>query len=161
MIGNRGYAVFIRDWVRAKQRGNTYDSPRYAPDGWQYLGQGCYRAAYVGPDGIVYKVQHTPGKYSGQSNLEEYKRWAALRLSYKLPQGARFPLMATFAVAGEHVNAMENVGMTLDHFPAMNDQYCKYHDIARAISRLCGLWDMHNGNVAIDSKGLVVPIDLG
>lgn len=162
MIGNRGYAMYIRDWARNEQKSESYgDLPRHAPDGWQYLGSGCYRAAWLSPDNVVYKVQRTPGLWSGQANIEEYRRWWALRLDHRMPEGARFPVMHCFTFEGhDDINAMDYVGKTLNRYGG--DKYYKYSDTLREVSRRLGLWDMHHGNAAVDEeRGLIVPIDLG
>jgi len=161
MIGNRGYAMYIRDWVRDTPEGKGYyDSPRYAPAGWKYLGQGCFRAAYLSPDNVVYKVQHQPG-YVGQSNLREYKRYNFLRLSYRMPEGARFPLLRFFELDNsDGVNAMDHVGTTLNRYGG--EDYYEYSEVLRVVSRRLSLWDMHHGNAAVDEVNkLIVPIDLG
>jgi len=161
MIGNRGYAMYIREWVRAEQGDweSAYDSPRHAPAGWKYLGQGCFRAAYLSPDNVVYKVQHYAG--TGQSNFTEYRKYNRLRLEHKLPEGARFPLLQHFALAnGDGVNAMDHVGPTLNKYTG--DDYHKHSSCLADISRQLRLWDMHHGNAAVDvERGLIVPIDLG
>lgn len=162
MIGNRGHAMHIREWVRAEQENEPYgDLPRSGPDGWQFIGSGCYRAAYLSPDNVVYKVQRTPGLWSGQANIAEYQKWWALRLSYRMPEGARFPVMSCFTFEGnDDVNAMDYVGKTLNRYDGEN--YYKYSATLRVVSQTLGLWDMHHGNAAVDEKnGLIVPIDLG
>jgi len=162
MIGNRGYAAYIRDWVRDEQKRERleYACPCQAPDGWKYLGQGCYRAAYLSPDGVVYKVQNHPN--SGQSNIAEYRRWWALRLTHRMPEGSRFPALSFFSVDGvlDGVNAMEYLEKTLNRY--RGDEYYKYSDILHVVACQLDLWDMHHGNAAVDEKnGLIVPIDLG
>lgn len=162
MIGNRGYAMYIREWVRAEQENEPYgDLPRSGPDGWQFIGSGCYRAAYLSPDSVIYKIQHTPGLWSGQANIYEYQKWWALRLSHRMPEGSRLPIMTCFEFEGhDDVNAMEYVGKTLNRYGG--EDYYKHADCLRAVSRQLGLWDMHHGNAAVDEKnGLIVPIDLG
>lgn len=138
------------------------DLPRYAPEGWKYLGQGCYRGAYRSPDNVVYKVQIVPGVYSGQSNLHEYRTWWILRLSHRMPEGARFPMMNFFGFEGnDDVNAMEYVGRTLNKC-ANDADYYRYSDTLRKVARQLELWDMHHANAAVDEKSkLIVPIDLG
>lgn len=163
MIGNRGYAMYIRDWVRDEQKSRGiegYYSPRCAPADWKYLGQGCFRAAYVSPDGVVYKVQHD-GCYGGQSNTSEYRKYNRLRIEHRMPEGARFPVLSNWEVGGpDTVNAMEYVGKTLNVYSG--DDYYKYSDCLRAVSRRLRLWDMHHGNAAVDEVNkLIVPIDLG
>jgi hypothetical protein len=162
MIGNRGYAMYIREWVRDKQKSEPYgDLPHFGPHGWGYLGNGCYRAAYLSPDKVVYKVQLTPGLQTGQANVKEYKKWWALRLSHRMPEGSRLPIMQCFEFDGhDDINAMEYVGKTLNRYSG--EDYYKYSDVLLAVSRRLGLWDMHHGNAAVDEKNrLIVPIDLG
>lgn len=163
MIGNRGYATFIRDWVRDEQkvqRIGGYSCPNSAPPGWKYIGQGCYRAAYLSPDGVVYKVQND-GRYSYQSNAGEAKKYRTLYLTRRVPEGARLPLLRNFVIEGaDTVNAMDFVGPTLSKYDGPD--YQKYSAVVRLLAWELRIGDMHHGNVAVDEKlGLVVPIDLG
>lgn len=48
MIGERGLADII----------GKYDYEENPPKGWKEIGVGGYRYAYLGPDGVVYKVMH-------------------------------------------------------------------------------------------------------
>lgn len=164
MIGNRGYAMYIREWVRDTQRSDnlgTYSTPRRAPEGWQYLGQGCYRGAYLSPDSVVYKVQIYPGRYSGQPNIDEYQRWWRLRLLFREVEGMRWPLMNCFEFeGGDDINAMDHVGQTLSQYDGVDRQH--YVSAAQRCGWSLGLSDMHHGNLAVDEKRkLIVPIDLG
>ena len=161
MIGNRGYATFIRDWVRQQQNlFGKFGTPRIAPEGWTRLGEGCYRIAYLSPDGVVYKVQLSGG-YSYQTNEGEYRKYNNLRIAYRMPKGARFPLMCNFRIEGEDtVNAMDMVGPTLNKYEGEDR-----HKLIATWSSLAWtmqLGDAHHANVAVDeARKLVVPIDLG
>ena len=162
MIGNRGYAMYIRDWARVEQKGRRWEYlPDHAPAGWKYLGSGCYRSAYLSPDNVVYKIQYTPGVYCGQPNIGEYRRWWDLRLRYREPEGVRWPLMNCFRFeGGDDVNAMDYVGKTLSQYYGPDRD--KYVSAARLCSWNLGLSDMHHGNLAVDEeRKLIVPIDLG
>lgn len=164
MIGNRGYAMYIREWAREKQRADnlgSYQLPREAPDGWKYIGQGCYRAAYLSPDGVIYKIQVTPGRFCGQSNADEHKRWWQLRIKHREIEGMRWPLMNLFRFEeGDDINAMDYVGPTLSSY--YGPDYRKYVELRTRCAWHLGLSDSHNGNFAIDEKlALLVPIDLG
>lgn len=164
MIGNRGYAMYIREWVRDTQRAEglgNWSTPRWAPDGWQYLGQGCYRGAYLSPDKVVYKIQVHPGRFSGQPNFDEYRRWWKLRLRFREMDGMRWPLMNCFEFeGGDDINAMDHVGKTLSQYDGPDRQH--YVTAAQTFSWHVSLSDMHHGNLAVDEeRKLIVPIDLG
>lgn len=51
-IGNAAHAETIANF-------DTYEDCEDAPEGFKFLGSGCYRNAYLGPDGVVYKREHT------------------------------------------------------------------------------------------------------
>jgi hypothetical protein len=55
----------------------TSDSVDFLPDGWKALGAGVNRTAYLGPDGVVYKV---PAPGCGQAN--HYEKDSCARLAY-------------------------------------------------------------------------------
>lgn len=162
MIGNRGYAMYIRDWARSEQETEEWRGlPRRAPAGWKYLGSGCFRGAYLSPDRVVYKIQMHPGRWVGQTNIEEYRRWWNLRLSYRAPEGVRWPLVNCFQFeGGDDINAMDYVGRTLHQYNGPDRN--KYVAAARSCAWNLGLSDMHHGNLAVDEvRKLLVPIDLG
>lgn len=47
------------------------------PEGWTFVGSGGYRAAFLGPDGLVYKVDHDL-----DGNAMEAAAWAMLMRDY-------------------------------------------------------------------------------
>lgn len=52
---------------------DTYEDNEDVPnDSWTFLGSGCFRNAYLGPDGVVYKREHT----SADCNRGEAKMYA-------------------------------------------------------------------------------------
>lgn len=58
------------DYLEDMQNGYAMECDRLA-DGWEFLGAGCYRAAFKAPDGLVYKVNDP----SYESNREEYTNY--------------------------------------------------------------------------------------
>lgn len=74
MIGNQRYAELAATFRHWDAETNAL------PDGWEFLGQGCYRTAWRGPDGYVYKVQHDTDQHVWQytENFLEYKNFLRL-----------------------------------------------------------------------------------
>lgn len=154
MIGNASDATYIRDWYVNRTGAAS------APAGWRKLGEGMYRVAFRSPDGVVYKVQDSY-VYSEQNNLGEYRNWNRLRLSCKLPQGARWPRLAYYGLDGRGVIAMEYVGALLRDFGSYSPDGSRYWGIRSKICRITDMWDLHGENVGVDTvNDEVIPIDL-
>lgn len=82
-IGSRREAMTLLD---------TVDSHVYSgPDGWEVLGSGCFRTAYLAPSGIVYKI----GEAS--ANLSESRKSALLRKRTNLPDFLYIPVVSAFS----------------------------------------------------------------
>lgn len=167
MLGNEADARFIRDWHFSPdaKRDAWGDLIQQAPDGWRRLGEGCYRVAYLSPDGVVYKVQHyyaEPGQYQSQSNKGEAE---ALRKYWlkKMPKGCRLPRWGFFELDGRGVIAMERFNKTLSHYSQYNDPGSRYWILVEHLQGvLCDVYDLHGGNMAVDEENQkLVPIDLG
>lgn len=166
MLGNEEDARFIRDWHLEVADRDPWD-PDYkaVPRGWSRIGSGCYRIAYLSPDGVVYKVQGyyaLPGQYEGQSNKEEAENLRRFWLK-KMPEGCRLPRFRFFELDGKGVIAMERFQKTLSQFSDYGDpQGTEYWALRGRLQRALGLTDMHGGNLAVDEENkLLVPIDLG
>lgn len=77
------------------------------PNGFEYLGSGSYRHAFLGPDGVVYKrdTLFAEDEQSG-SNLAE---WETYQSAPALPARVRFARTHLWHVCGSHIIAMEYV----------------------------------------------------
>lgn len=155
MIGNETDARFIRDWVRGGKH--------YHPEGWQRLGTGCYRAAWLHvASGVVYKVQHE-ATYSYQTNHAEARNIARYRFK-KMPKGCRLPRYQFFALDNQEdgVMAMERFSKLLrevSYYQDPNGYYDRHKELQGVLR---DVYDLHGGNLAIDEENeLLVPIDLG
>lgn len=86
-----------RSWIKSKDY----------PNGWKKLGSGGTRNAYLGPDGVVYKVQHNS---MDKCNVDEAAASRRLRDNKRLAaQGVFVPKARTWRVEGEHIIAMEYI----------------------------------------------------
>lgn len=159
MIGNAVDAQVIADWYREVNPDGHYFRLSWEedlPEGWKYLGDGCYRAAFLSPEGVVYKVEHYEG--SGQSNAGEAKRLERLHKKCKMPQGTRLPRYTYYA--NSNVIAMER-------FTRLLKDYGRYEqgspwERLPLVERACKVGDMHGANLAVDQEtDELVPIDLG
>lgn len=160
MIGNETDAEFIRDYVMDIE-GDYYRDGSVAPEGWQRLGSGCYRSAWLHEEsGVVYKVQHTYSN-SWQSNEGEAD---TLRRHFfkKMPKGCRLPRFRYFALDGRGVIAMERFSRLLRDVGYYQDTEGYHNRLSDLQDALRGVSDFHGGNLAIDEENkLLVPIDLG
>lgn len=168
MIGSEGYALYIRDWYA--ERYELYckgDIPyghlnETVPAGWQRLGAGCSRTAFLSPDGVVYKVQQGYGHGWGQSNEQEWRNYNRFRLSHRLPQGARFPRWSFYRLDGRGVIASERFIRLLNDFSQYSDEGSTLWSLRGKVADQLNLWDMHGANLGVDEETMeLVPIDLG
>ncbi len=160
MLGNESDARLIFEW-KESQFLNGY-SP--APRGWAYLGQGSFRSAYLSPDGVVYKVEHAPGGFYGQSNYGEMLNLRRYWLT-KMPKGCRLPRWGWYPIGNRTtgVIAMEHFDTLLRSFSRYDANGAKYWDrLVDLQEALYDMYDLYGTNIAVDVKGdAVVPIDLG
>lgn len=162
MIGNETDARFIRDWVR-KDSGSGYYGTTSTPEGWERLGYGCYRAAWLHiASGVVYKVQHDSYGSFQSNKVESYnirRYWFK-----KMPKGCRLPKHQFFALDNpeDGVIAMERFGRLLKAVSVYQDPH-GYHDRKLPLlNALRDVYDLHGSNLAIDEENeLLVPIDMG
>ena len=155
MIGNLEEAQFIYNWYR-NERADYYDRP----DGWEYLGSGCYRTAYLSPSGVVYKVEQSENSW--QSNKGEYETWKRLYLNCKMPEHSRLPKLSYFPVGRSGVIAIERFYRPLKSIRAYdNGLDFNTSDVQRAIQAATKVDDLWGSNIYLDEEQKVlVPTDL-
>ena len=160
-LGDKADAEFIRNWHLLMRK--RYPSIESAPDGFKYLGEGCYRTAYLDEGtNVVYKVENRYGDDYGQSNREEYLNLRSMMLR-KLPTNIRFPEYHLWELDGRTVAAMEYLPRLLDSFPQYGEEGQSYWGARRELCRTFpALWDSHGANIAVDENTKqIVPIDVG
>lgn len=167
MLGNEENARFIRDWYQEARGGERLPWRRWEdePEGWTYLNHGVSRAAYLGPDGVVYKVQHYYGGdenyYLGQSNSGEADTLRKHFLT-KLPRGCRLPRFTYYELDGRGVMVMEYFKKLLNQVPHSSPERSVLESPLRALRAVLRLEDLYGVNLAVDTeRELLVPIDLG
>jgi hypothetical protein len=159
MIGNADEALFIRDWYIGLGAERRYDS-HDTPEGWERLGNGAYRAAFLSPSGVAYKVQHSY-KYSSQSNAGEAKTLRRYWLT-RMPKGCRLPRWSLYELDGKEVMAMERFTKLLNHFSHYGEGSEYWDRVSDLNDVINDQWDFHGANLAVDEEAkLLVPIDLG
>lgn len=123
------------------------------PDGWKYLGSGWSRDAFLGPDGVVYKVARGVGRSK--------QRTRALQCSYSEARCYREKAekvaalgwrLAASRLLNNSVVAMEYVE------PHPTDQFIDWKDML-IIERELGFGDLHSGNCWKDVNGIKTIID--
>ena len=130
------------------------DHDKPLPEGWQELGEGAFRKAFLGPDGVCYKRTHVSGEVH---NKREWKNYQELRKS--MPKGVRLPRMRYFTSC--NVIAAKCIrGVTGDELTPDSDAFEVYANAQRALSREGLLYDVHRRNLVVDGPHAYV-IDLG
>ena len=128
------------------------------PEGWTLLGTGCSRNSYLGPDGVVYKVQ------SGSIfNPEEFGPGACYL-------SENFSEAFVYASVGERIAEISEGRARLapchywDAYDVLAMEYSeKVDDCAYDSEGIVSFFkdqglggDLHDGNVWIDAKGAVL-----
>jgi len=167
MIGNAEEAKFIHEWHHSPRPRWDATAPN-APEGWTYLGSGCYRAGYLAPSGAVYKVQQNASDNSlWQTNLGEWNTWKHLYLTCKMPKYSRLPRLSFYEVQdnGVGVIAIEKLSNAYTYygtFKGDDGQEHRWSQVCNAITSATGVGDLYGDNLMIDEKNtLLVPTDLG
>src|SRR5678815_1069331 len=161
MIGSPDLAEFIHHWFH---EGQDYGS---APDGWEYLGSGCYRIGFLGPDGVVYKVQRYEDTSEYQTNRGEYETWKRLYFGCKMPKHSRLPKLGYYPLPrrpGLGVVAIERFYRNLGsyRYDAIEAGGVDYWDVLTEVKLATGLGDMYGQNLYVDEDNRqLVPTDLG
>ncbi|HEY6021151.1 MAG TPA: hypothetical protein VIY48_14980 [Candidatus Paceibacterota bacterium] len=112
-------------------------------EGWQYIGSGAYRSAYLSPSGVVYKRQYSSDALNGDPydcNRKEavlYKEFAD-----KSPNGVR---LAPCYLHSNGVLAMEYIdGESLDYFQPEPAHLFK---LVQQFGAMLNLWDLYGNNI--------------
>ena len=160
LVGNQEEAKFIHDWWWE----NPYGRLSQAPGGWEYLGEGSFRAAYLAPSGVVYKVQKGRPSSRYQTNKGEYEAWRKLYFGRKMPAHSRLPKLGYFPINDEWgVVAIERLTKSysrLDCVPGTNDTIT-WSEVIDRIARECRIGDLRGNNLFLDDDGkTIVPTDL-
>jgi hypothetical protein len=102
MIGNAAHAATIAALPMDTNECFSWETGEYihTPEGFTYLGSGAYRAAFLGPDNVVYKREFVGHMQQANCNIGEARIFSTDR-----PEGFRFAACTLF---GE-VLAMEYV----------------------------------------------------
>lgn len=159
MIGSAANATLIKKW-HDKVSDNWMMDFSSPPEGWTYVGCGAYRRVYLGPDGVVYKLEKHQG--DEQSNEGEIKAIERILKENSMPEGSRLPKACYFT--DSRVLAMEKLGKTLSELSSAlsGEDYSRYMRIKSNIVSQCKVFDLHTANVMIDDKTKeLVPVDLG
>lgn len=139
------------------------------PEGWQFLGSGMYRNAFLSPSGVVYKVEKNECLGYGQDNYGEYCNWLTAS-TRKFPEDVRLPAMTFYSISESEdsfgrtvhggVIAMEYVDGGTVRSCGAHVKYRYYNSQDRLYS--IGMADIHDENVMYDKTGdKLVLVDIG
>lgn len=154
------------------------------PDGWEFLGAGCYRSAYLAPSGVVYKIGHDSGNRQEASTAQRLRK-------LNIP-GIYIPKTSSFnfevnthrhrrtIVAMEYIDGEHPDGCWVTHWNGQSELYCYCGQYAEGdegvmhinvpaceaalfmdtIKSKVPLSDIHCENVIRMSDGRIAVIDL-
>jgi hypothetical protein len=137
----------------------TLDRWADAPEGWTKLGSGSSRTAFLGPDGLVYKVSGRGDSYQNRAEANAVWTW---RKRTDLPEWCIIP--RAYYHAETEVTVMEYFEGTQPQCGQYAGCQCgqavcwKYR--RREIAKL-GWCDEQRANALLTASGHVVIIDLG
>lgn len=129
------------------------DAPENPPEGWRFLGQGWSRYAFLGPDGVVYKVcRKTDG--SGSNRYGE-------SLLMNRSEARRYKEMADkVAIHGYRLapcRLIYSSVLAMEYIPEPDKKL--HYSVMSKITRLTGVSDLHSTNVWADPDGVPTLID--
>lgn len=157
LVGNQEEATLIHNW---------YHDDRWSraalPEGWTKLGEGSFRAAYLSPSGVVYKVQKDL-RYGYQTNRGEYAKWRDLYFNCKMPQYSRLPKLGYFPINDSYgVVAIEKLSKSYNYWGAVpGDDGTYWNQVVDRISQVCRVGDLGGDNLFLDDdEKAIVPTDL-
>jgi hypothetical protein len=153
LIGSRKHAREIHEWWSENRFNNDL------PDGWEKLGSGGSRVAYLHKaTNVVYKIQGNTwdDDYSGRKEVQNAQRL------FKMSNGdgfvtanLRIPRTSGFRFGEYLIVAMEAAFGV-----------CKYEQGPVAVEGRADLFrigrfeDMHGSNYVVEPSGTIVPIDM-
>lgn len=145
-IGNRAIASMLKDydyWAK--------------PDGFRIIGEGSYRAALLHEaTNVVYKVAQDGMDDSGYTSNQEVR--IAKALAKRAFKHVRIPQTSAYKFGETLIVAMEFVAGDLF---ANRDDKTDTKWIPALIELFnIGFSDMHGRNFIVDTKGMLVPIDM-
>jgi hypothetical protein len=148
MIGTQTLAQQIDaiDWHLQEDEDGYLDAADM-PEGWEYLGSGAYRHAFLGPDGIVYKVHTAFALNTGENeNARQFDQWKELANAISLVGNVR---MANCAMIGNVLTQEHVVGA----YPKIED-----NRTVESILRMVSLrfFDIHLNNYRVVDEQFVI-----
>lgn len=122
------------------------------PEGWKYLGSGWSRDAFLGPDGVVYKVARNFGlsRARSQALACSYSEAKTYKEKHQLAWEHGFRL-AECKLLNNSVIAMEYVSKSGRHQLDW--------EIMMQLEIILGLADLHSDNCWLDEDGIPTIID--
>jgi hypothetical protein len=170
-----------REWAKGGYKGTCPPYPEVediVPEGWEKLGSGSYRAAYLSPSGVVYKVNHRlrDSKAQEGSNYAEMMNIIKLRKGRRIPDGWAVPDATLYRVpltlrSNDYVIAMPKVDTSAPLGGCGWDCECKHAEGNRRMGGKCTddifddanhvFKDLHYGNAFPQKDGVIVVIDVG
>lgn len=138
------------------------------PTGWEEIGEGAYRVAFLSPSNVVYKIEYDWSPSHG--NEGEWETYCEV-LSTPLPSGWRIAEMNLIEVGEVPVIASEFIPGGHEEVCIWSNDFCScvpnHNVFAKAIAEMdrvahaLRISDMHAYNYALDLDGTRVVIDLG
>jgi uncharacterized short protein YbdD (DUF466 family) len=123
-------------------------------EGWDFIGSGVHRFAWLGPDNVVYKVG------SNEANTSEYRQ-ARILTVLGLPDGFGVPDMYVWSVEDRLIIAAEYLGgdADIEYGTPEYDDYIRIME-KHSLNKVFRSKDFHGGNIRY-YNGKVYAIDLG
>lgn len=156
LVGNQEEAALIHEWYHYSRSGSWN-----LPEGWTRLGEGSFRAAYLSPSGVVYKVQKDL-LHGYQTNHGEYEKWRDLYFNCKMPQHSRLPKLGYFPIdEGVGVVAIERLTKQYDYWAKVPGTEIYWGTIVDRVHWACKVGDLGGDNLFMDDdEKTVIPVDL-
>jgi hypothetical protein len=149
---SKGETIGCMEYAEMAREIHSEGWRRNIPNGWKELGSGCFRTAFLAPDGIVYKVEARGGHY----NPIEYQVFLAF--ADKMPEGVS---LSPCFFYGNGVLAMELATGDETEWGLPTELRQEIIRITRDndIDGLGAIRDLHGGNCRRNADGSWTLID--
>lgn len=155
MIGNEAHGQTIASvQIPLDAEGEVDTENLVLPKGWSYLGSGAWRHAFLGPDGLVYKVNVSHALYS--TGEDQYYVWREFMEENVSIPGIRFAAMDF--LFDSNVQVCE---YAKGSHPGEEWDLWEMMDSINAVSKSFKgrFLDLHSANVIVEDDGTLCIID--
>jgi hypothetical protein len=155
-IGCREDAEILAEWT-------GYDED--LPYGWEYIGEGSHRVAYISPAGVVYKKCKPGESDSNEMEYEMYLRLLGIPIKgWRLPQTELYKVGFEPIIAMEYVDGVPDIECGRAMWNLAGDCTCQKNPCSmwewEKVIHMWNIIDVGEHNIIVEPNGMRVLIDI-